>query len=131
MLRVLTLITAILTAAPSIGAPVKADPVKTLDQASQTVMIEQAGVHLTAFYDEQVGGTLNLTVLITDADGDTLRTRIALKNRQHHTVLLPGRENDQHPVRIEFLRTGPRVEMVVSGDDTGTDVARSGARSHF
>ena len=137
MLRVLTLIALTFAAAPTLSAPVNADPLAHLDQPSQTVTLERGGVHMMAFYSG-VGEVLDLTILITDSEGDALRTRIALRDRQHHTLLMPSAQTDatgEEPpgTRIEFLRSGNRIEMIIDGEQTdrATDLALRPVQSHF
>ncbi|MEM7211085.1 MAG: hypothetical protein AAF479_04180 [Pseudomonadota bacterium] len=132
MLRFFTLVAMIFAAAPTLGAPVNADPLAQLDQPSQTVTLERAGTHMMAFYSGK-GEVLDLTILITDPEGDALRTRIGLRDRQHHTLLIPSENEDATSTRIEFLRSGNRIEMVIDGDTARnrTDLAGSPAPRHF
>ena len=122
MLRILSVLAIVLTATPGIAAAGKANQLTLLSQASQTAMIQEAGLQVVAYYARQ-GDVLDLTILVTDQEGDTLRTRIALKDRQHHVLLIPAAERDGNPVRIEFLRTADQVEMMVSDDDEQTSIA--------
>lgn len=132
MLRIASFVILILTAVPAFGAPVGADPLAHLDQPSQTVTLERAGTQMMAFYSGG-GDVLDLTILITDPEGDALRTRIGMRDRQHHTLLLPGLDDDTAGTRIEFLRTGDRIEMVIDGEigTDRTDLADNGFSYRF
>lgn len=130
MLRLLTLISMFFIAAPGIGAPLFADPLMRLDQPSQTFTFKQDGLRMIAFFslDEDI---LDLTILITDADGEAIRTRIGLRDRQHHTLLLQATNDTDGATRIEFLRTGGQIEMIAGSKPIITDVASNQTKSFF
>ena len=130
MLRVLTVLSLIFVAAPGFGAQLHADPFARLDQPSQTATVERDGVQMIAFYAKR-GDLLDLTVLITDEDGEALRTRIGLRDRQHHVLLLPTLDDDAGATRIEFMRTNERIEMIVGGNPELSEFPASQANSHF
>ena len=130
MLRVLTILSLIFVAAPGFGAQLHADPFARLDQPSQTATVERGGVQMIAFYTRR-GNVLDLTVLITDEDGEALRTRIGLRDRQHHVLLLPAENESVEATRIEFMRTRERVEMIVSGGPDVTAISATQANTHF
>lgn len=130
MLRLLTLISMLFVAASGVGAPLLADQLMRLDEPSQTVTLEQDGVGMIAFFSRN-GEIMDLTILITDADGEAIRTRIGLKDRQHHTLLLPATINTDGATRIEFLRTGGQIEMIAAVRPDGTDLASNQTKSHF
>lgn len=130
MLRLLTLFSILFLAAPSVGAPLYADPLMRLEQPSQTVTFEQDGLNMIAFFTHG-NEVLDLTILITDPDGEAMRTRIGLRDRQHHTLLLHATNDTDDTTRIEFLRTGGHIEMVASSHPTDTDLASHQIKSHF
>ena len=121
MFRVLSLITFLAVSAAGYSSAVAAAPFASLDQASQTATVERDGVQVIAFYRKR-DALLDLTILITDHDGEALRTRIGLRDRQHHTVVLPTSDDKTPDARIEFLRIGERVEMIFS---TAADLAKA------
>ncbi|MEM9062457.1 MAG: hypothetical protein AAGD13_18505 [Pseudomonadota bacterium] len=122
MLRVLILVTALFAAIPGYGAPLHAEPLARLDQPSQTAMIEAGPLRVVAFYNVH-DEVLDLTVLITDQEGETLRTRVALRDRQHHALTLSDEREDQTTYRIEFLRTGAQIEVAVRDVAEVSDLA--------
>ena len=130
MLRVLTVLSLIFVAAPGFGAQLHADPFARLDQPSQTATVERDGVQMIAFYAKR-GDLLDLTVLITDEDGEALRTRIGLRDRQHHVLLLPTLDDDAGATRIEFMRTNERIEMIVGGNPELSEFSATQTNSHF
>ena len=130
MLRVLTVLSLIFVAAPGFGAQLHADPFARLDQPSQTATVERDGVQMIAFYAKR-GDLLDLTVLIKDQDGEALRTRIGLRDRQHHVLLLPSEDESVEATRIEFMRTRERIEMIVSGGHDLATFSTTQTNTHF
>lgn len=130
MLRTLTRLLILFVAISGFGAPLYADALMRLDQPSQTVTLEQDGVSVIAFFrlNDEV---LDLTILITDPDGEAIRTRVGLRDRQHHTLLLPSTDDAVGATRIEFLRTGGQIEMIAGSNPIATDLASNQAKSHF
>lgn len=112
MVRVLIFITAFLLATVAHGAPLLEDRLAKLDQPSQTATIETGTLSIVAFYRARED-LLDLTLLVTDQDGETLRTRVALRDRQHHALTLADEHERQAAFSIEILRTGDQVEMMV------------------
>ena len=130
MFRVLKVLSVISVLIAGVVAQAHAEPFAKLDQASQTATLERDGMQLIAFYTKR-GAILDLTVLITDAEGEALRTRIGLRNRQHHTLVLPRESDRFDATRIEFMRTGERIEMVVSDQPELSEYTASQIYTHF
>lgn len=122
MLRSLTMIAILMPLVLGVGNLTKAEEIARLNQPSQTITLGTNGVQMIAFYDRRED-VLDLNILITDTDGETLRTRIGLRHRQHHTMLLPSSSDLEGATRVEFLRTGEQVEMVMSADPIYADMA--------
>ena len=112
MLRPLALISCLLTSAPVIAAPVTADPQTQLDVPGVTASFERSGAYVEASYAWQ-NGLMDLTVLVTDAEGDALRTRVGLRDGQRHTLLVPASEDWVPSTRIDFRRIGSHIEVHV------------------
>lgn len=130
MLRALTLISCLLAAAPAIGAPVAANPQTHLDTPGKTATLEQSGTQITASYAWH-DRLMDLTVQITDPDGDTMRTRVGMRDSQRHTLLLPALEEWAASTRIDFRRIGSRIEMKIDDAEVATYLATRQTPRHF
>lgn len=130
MLRFLIFVFSLFAATPSFGAPLSADPLMRLNQPSQTIAFEDERISMIAFYKREAE-TLDLTILVTDAEGEALRTRIGLRDRQHHTLLLSSSSETEGTTRVQFLRTGNQIEMVVETDQLRTNLASHKVMAHF
>ena len=112
MFRALALISCLLTVTPVAAEPVTPGPGTRLDGPGVTAMLERAGTQVEASYAWH-DGLMDLSVRITDPEGDALRTRVSLRDGQHHTLLIPATEDWVPPTRIDFRRIGTRIEMHV------------------
>lgn len=112
MLRVLAMFSCILAATPAVSAPFTADPATQLEVPGVSIALEKADTQVTASYVWH-DGLMDLTVMITDPDGDNLRTRIGMRDGQRHTLLVPATQDWAPSTRIDFRRIGGRIEMHV------------------
>lgn len=128
MLRALILVSLMFATAPCYGAPAQAGPIAHLDQPNQTIDAAHDGIGVLAFFHSRAS-TLELTVLVTDTDGDVLRTRVGMRDQQHHRLTVPGGE-DGASTTFHFLRVGQRIILSVEEPAMATDYAAR-APAHF
>lgn len=100
-----------------------AEPVAVLAHPSETIEIQsRAGTLTVSFATEQ--DRLNVTMWITDDNGDTLRSRISLADNQTHTVIVREEETDL-PTRFMIERAGQYVGVhLIETDDAPLLVRR-------
>ena len=87
-----------------------------LNSPSDTVRMYTESAEVFAFFRSSNRG-YDVTVLFTEAEGATWRTRVSLADGQRHAILIGGDE-EAEGVRISLHRVGTVIEIV--GDDNPT-----------
>ena len=105
MFRVLFLVLALF------AAPAAAQQHASLTQPGDTANLRVGETTALVFYNLDVDGVMQVTMLFADDNGETLRTRVRLLDGQRHEVTLEG-ESDTDPVQhYMFQRIGDGVAM--------------------
>lgn len=102
-------------------ATARADDVTTLRQG-ETVQVASGVTQAVAFYTVDRKG-MDLTMLMTDADGDLIRTRMRMDDGQAHSILLEPLEDGAPGHRYTFLRLGATVQITAREVHAPTQVA--------
>ena len=92
----------------------QADMQAILETDKMTARVQTDAAELIAFYtmdDRQ----MDLTVLLSDADGDVLRSRIGLTDGQTHSILLGG-DDELATTRYSFQRVGRMVGITITAE---------------
>jgi len=93
----------------AIALPASAEEQSALIRAGDTAQMAVGDTQAIAFYTTDRKG-MRVTMVFTDSDGETLRTRILLDDGQSHAVVLDASEDDEG-YRFSFRRDGSTVEM--------------------
>ena len=92
-----------------LSSAARGDAKGVLNSPQQTVVVLAGEMELTAFYTES-HNRFEVTALIRDGHGETLRARLPLHEGQVHGLMLEGRE-DGDEVRFTFRRSRRNVHV--------------------
>ena len=107
MFRAMCLAALILTAA----APAQAAGHHQLIRAGETMRLVADGTETVAFHKVE-DGLIRLTILLTDAEGESYWSRVSLAPGQTHTIVTDGWDGAGER-RFVFTRIGDAVEAVL------------------
>ena len=102
--------------------PAFADEQTTVIRSGDTAQMAVGDTQAIAFYTSERKG-MRVTMIFTDSEGETLRTRVFLDDGQTHTIVLDAAEDDADGYRFNFRRTGDAVEMTGADLTAPTKVA--------
>lgn len=97
-----------------IASAAQAEMQAILETDKMTARVQTETAELIAFYtlgDQR----MDLTVVLSDTDGDVLRSRIGLADGQTHAILL-GTDDPLTATRYSFQRVGRMVGITISAE---------------
>ena len=100
------------------SVPAVADQHLATIRAGDTAQMTVGTTQAIAFYTTDRKG-MQVTIVFTDSEGETLRSRVRLDDGQTHAVVLEADEDTNDAFRFSVRRSGDIVEM------TGEEVAEN------
>lgn len=93
-----------------------------LTHPGETAHFNFSGTSAIVFYDVASDG-LSVTTLLTDNDGETLRSRVVLSDGQAHVITLSGDEINEWQLHFGVRRLENRIEISAIRTDDSTKLA--------
>lgn len=93
----------------AIAVPAFAKEQSTVIRSGDTAQMSVGETQAIAFYTAERKG-MRVTMIFTDSEGETVRTRVFLDEGQTHSIVLDAVEEDD-AYRFDFRRAGDTVEM--------------------
>ncbi|MEM7058457.1 MAG: hypothetical protein AAF557_12760 [Pseudomonadota bacterium] len=113
------LIFALVTA---MALPASAEEQSAMIRAGDTAQMNVGESQAIAFYTTDRKG-MRVTMVFTDSEGETMRTRILLDDGQTHAIVFDASEDFEDGYRFSFRRNGDTVEMTGEDRSGPTEVA--------